>query len=170
MTLVSTEVNTVKHVGTRRHLANEEAGVRNSQVGDANEIQTHIEGLGAEFAFCKLFNVMVDLTTNIRSAKKGEDKGDAMLPNGMVVDVKTTHLDNGRLICAPWKDENNKMDLFCLMTGVFPTYTFRGFYRKDDLFQDINKIQLRNVCYGVTQRQLLTLEEVMALFNQAPIL
>jgi len=163
-TLEYAEAKVVEGIGRQRYLANRKAGVHNAKVVDGGDIKNDVDGLGAEYAFCKLFNVMPDLTIGIRSAKNGEDGGDAILHNGLSVDVKSTSYETGRLISVPWKSTNSHVDLYCLMTGECPTYTFRGFYRREDLFLENNKLELRkgNISYGVKQDKLKTLEEISA--------
>jgi hypothetical protein len=162
VTLISTEQDVCKALAKRRTSMNRNNGVKNSKIGKLSDDEMDLEGMGAELAFCKLFNVFPDLTTHLRSSKDGMDGGDAILHNGMKVDVKSTTRSNGRLVTANWKNENEKVDLYCLMTGSFPTYTFRGFISSENIFQDKN---WRNLGYGYNyvaeQDELKTLEEII---------
>jgi hypothetical protein len=105
-----------------RYANNRKAGTRNAKRGPHSNKQIDLEGISAEFAFAKLFNIFPDFSIVPRTADS--DSGDCKLQYGRAVDVKATQYRTGKLISVPWKKPT--VDLFALMTGVFPTYTFRG--------------------------------------------
>jgi len=118
--------------GARNHL-NHEAGVEDKRVGTVfNDEQINLNGFGGEFAFCKLFNLFPDFTLEIRGADT--DTGDATLPSGHTVDVKTTVYPSGKLMASPSEKTNH--DVYALMTGGFSSYTFRGFIATHTLHTD----------------------------------
>jgi hypothetical protein len=131
VTLDETEQIVCQMLAEARHNNNRTCGVRNAKVGSQSDAFTDLEGVAAEFAFCKLFNVYPDFSINPRSSAEGEDDGDAVLKDGRTVDVKSTKYKSGRLLAVPWKEPT--VDLFALMVGTFPSYTFKGFMRRDEL-------------------------------------
>jgi len=122
------------HVAKVRYAANRDGGVKNA-LNSANTFdvmptfEVDLEGYGAEVAFCKLFNVYPDFSFHLRDSER--DFGDARLACGRVVDVKSTKYKTGRLLAPLWK--NDAHDLYALMIGVFPTYKFVGFMKREDL-------------------------------------
>jgi hypothetical protein len=85
--------------------------------------QMNLNGFGAELAFCRLSNTSFNFSTN-----KNENhfkNPDAILFNGLTVDVKNTIYKNGKLIVRTGK-ENMKVDIYALVTGTFPNFTFSG--------------------------------------------
>lgn len=148
-----------KFLAKKRFENNRKRGIKNSRIGDQNDEITDLNGLGAEFSFCKLFNIYPDLSIFIRSSKQGEDLGDTVLNDGRTVDVKTTTYTNGKLLAVPWKQ--NKVDLFVLMVGDFPNYVFKGFMKSEIL---INTNRLGNLGHGPTyiayQQELKEIEKI----------
>ena len=137
---------------------NRKSGIVNKKVGNQSNEKTDLEGFAAEFAFCKLFNVFPDFTVNPRNCD--EDAGDAVLPGGLSVDIKVTKYPTGRLLAVPWKANN--VELYALMIGEFPSYTFKGFMRQEDLLKEE---RLGNLGYGKTyiahQYELCELSKLM---------
>ncbi len=127
----------------RRHAANRKAGTRNAKRGPQSNDQTDLEGIGAEFAFAKLFNLYPDFS--IQPRKSGDDHGDCKLRDGRGVDVKATRYKTGKLIAVPWKKSG--AELFALMTGTFPKYIFRGFMEAGNLLREE---RLGSLGYGPT--------------------
>ena len=63
-----------------------------------------------------------------------DDFGDAVV-DGKRIDVKTSTYDTARLLVQPWK-KPCRVDAFALMTGIFPSYTYRGMMAADELLQE----------------------------------
>jgi len=140
-----------------RHQNNRSKNVKNSKIGDQSDEMTDLQGIGAEVAFCRLFNIFPDLSIHTRSTQ--EDTGDAVLPTGETVDVKATHYPTGRLLAVPWKLP--KVDLFSLMVGKFPIYTFKGFMRSSELIKPVRLGDLgHGNTYIATQDELKELDKV----------
>jgi hypothetical protein len=116
----------------QRYANNRAAGTRNAKRGGQSNLDTDLEGIAAEFAFCKLFNLYPDLS--MERPKADEDLGDCTLKDGRGVDVKGTKYKTGKLIAVPWK--KGKAPLFALMVGTFPKYTFKGFMPADELLRE----------------------------------
>lgn len=126
--LSDVEQRICRHIAKRRHEINRQNGVLNSKKGTQSDELTDLEGFAGELAFCKMFNVFPDL--EIKVTNQNTDDGDCKLL-GLRVDIKTTKYLNGRLICSTWK--NNNTDIFALIVGTFPKYTFKGFMSYADL-------------------------------------
>lgn len=145
VTLNVTEQEVCKLVAAARFKDNRAASVVNSKRGRQSNEFTDLEGFAAELAFCKLFNTFPSFTSGTCSSQKGEDLGDTSLPNGLTIDVKVTKYLNGRLIAVPWKKAT--CDIFALMVGVFPTYTYKGMMWSKEL---LKKERLDDLGYGPT--------------------
>jgi len=158
--LSSSEQGVCRLVAKMRYRCARSNGVHNAKIGDLSDDIMDLNGFGGELAFAKGFNVFPDFSIFVRSAHRGEDSGgDAKLPNGLIVDVKTTTRIDGRLLAQPWKIPG--VDLFALMTGTFPTYIFRGFMPASELLSDYRLIDLGyGQGYAAEQRELLNLIDV----------
>lgn len=137
-----------KSVAEQRVSSNRLAKTQNAKRSKKSDFEIDLQGFAGELAFCKLFNVFPDFTSEPRSAAKGQDNGDAVL-NGLRVDVKTASEDKVMF----WIKARKKgcADLFALMVGQFPEYKFEGFVHHDVVFQEGNKRTFPNgdTCYGV---------------------
>jgi len=131
--LNSVEQELCGRLAKERHQVNRRGGVKNSKIGDQSDEFTDMEGMSAELAFCKMFNIYPDLFIQITSSKQGKDFGDAIL-DGKKVDVKATKYQTGKLLAVPWKKPT--VDAFALMIGQCPKYTFRGFIGADEFLSD----------------------------------
>lgn len=90
------------------------------------------DAVGAELGFCHLVNVCP--TIGVYVAGGGVD---AILHSGLTVDVKQTHWQYGALM-VPYeaaKRGKTKADLYPLMTGVLPEFTYRGYLPAKYVFQ-----------------------------------
>lgn len=158
ISLCETEQAICRGIARARFSNNRKSGIINKKVGKQSNDETDLEGFAAEFAFCKLFNVFPDFTVSPRNSN--EDAGDAVLPGGLSVDIKVTKYPTGRLLAVPWKANN--VELYALMIGEFPVYTFKGFMRREDLLKEE---RLGNLGYGQTyiaqQHELCELSELM---------
>jgi hypothetical protein len=110
-------------------------------MGEQSVTETDLYGVAAEFAFCKLFNLFPDFSIEPRSAADGTDVEKDSKLFIWRVDVKGTKYPTGRLLARPMDGNyashaaRSTTDLFALMTGQYPTFTFRGFFTKKDLMQ-----------------------------------
>jgi hypothetical protein len=126
-----------KSIARLRHQNARDKGIKNSKIGSQSNEETDLEGIGAELAFCKMFNIYPDLQVDHLPEE------DALLRTGQKVDVKTTKYERGHLIVALWK--KHKMDLYSLMVGKFPLYRFAGVIPAEKVFLPSN---LKNFGYG----------------------
>jgi hypothetical protein len=133
------EQKLARYLGPARLKYNREAGHKrftpqNSHSHEENEI----DSVGAEIAFCKLFNVYPDLVIGQTPLF------DALLRTGQYVDIKQTRVENGHLIVMPHKAEH-PADLYVLMVGKLPRYRCAGYMRPEELFHDE---RIKNFGYG----------------------
>lgn len=106
------------------------------QVCDENLMVMRIDSFAGELAFCRLFGLRFDWET----FDSTHDKADTVW-NGHVVDVKQTKYEHGVLFAPPRKIHNPAV-IFSLMVGSFPTYEFRGWSWKHELFMTKNLTEL----------------------------
>ena len=131
-TLSNIDIRLVKYVVLKRYEHNKRVKAKATYYGKGLENITREKELalggnsyGGEVAFCRLFNLKPDTSTD-----EGYPPFDAVLPNGLTVDVKTTSVSNGMLIV---KDTGHTADIYALMIGTLPTYTFMGFAARNEI-------------------------------------
>ena len=112
--------------GAIRRLVDE--GTFSQKVRWGNNNRTHaINGLAAEYAFCKMFNTPFDWQ------QTNKDEGDTIY-KGEIVDVKQTSFKDGSLIVCPYKIDA-PATVYALVVGVPPgPFLFKGFARKEHIF------------------------------------
>jgi hypothetical protein len=157
-----------KALAARRTSVNDGNGIPDKRVS-TKDTRIEMQGLGGELAFCKLFNVFPDFSLVTPSAEKGTDNGDAILPGGIRVDVKSTDYDDGHLIATPAK-KNAPIDLFALMVCQYPKYIFKGFMTKSQLLTEDRYSPDRFHGYAAKQNDLKELFELSHFFNLRSIL
>ena len=116
--------------------------VNNLKRNNVSLYETELEGFGAEMAFCRMVGSFFNRTTN-----ENEDysiKYDCVLPDGRTVDIKNTKYTNGKLLVLFGK-ERFVVDMYVLMTGVFPSYIFRGWAAYTDIIDQKN---IKDLGYG----------------------
>lgn len=132
--LTYTEQLICKVIAKLRFENNRNVGIKNSKIGPQSNEETDLEGIAAEFSFCKLFNLFPDFSVHTRSSTGYTDNGDVTLSNGKTVDVKATKYTSGRLLAVPWKKP--KTDYMALMVGTFPNYVYKGVIESKELIKD----------------------------------
>lgn len=137
--LTDLEQQLAELVATARQARNRSAGVVDQQVSATRALDIERTGIGAELAWCRLANCYPDLT--IQPRKGGADA----IWRGVSVDVKGTERTDGQLLAHPTKLTRDGAALYALMTGPWPSYTFRGFATADDL---LAPARLTNLGYG----------------------
>jgi hypothetical protein len=159
VTLSASEQTICRAIAKKRFSNNRKSGVENKKVGNQSNEFTDLNGFGAEFAFCKLFNVMPDFS--IQPRKSDEFDYDCKLHDGVKIDVKTTKYKTGRLLVAKWKSSGS--DAFALMIGEFPTYQFKGFCsRERAMSEKYLKDMGHGEAYFVEQEDLLEYGDMFA--------
>lgn len=127
--------------------------VTDQRIDNNGKKDIDLEGFAAELCFCRLFNLYPDFTVGVRSSANNTDCGDAVLVNENVVDVKSTEYPFGRLLAVPAKKNSGNVELYGLMTGKFPTFTFRGFMWPEELFKPFRYGTLNGTDYGYIGQQ-----------------
>lgn len=105
-------------------------------------IEMNKNGFGAELAFCKLCGILFDSSTVEKESHF--NKVDATLNDGTCIDVKTTVYKSGKLIVRTGKEEKI-VDVYVLMTGSFPSFTFRGWATYEEIIKQEN---MENLGWG----------------------
>ncbi len=145
--LSSVEQRLVKHIANLRIENDRKVGAVPT-VYNADPMENEINYIGAELAYCKLFNCYPDL---------GIDEFipfDAIRRNGETVDIKHTKLNNGRLLVKV-KDREYTPAKYALMIGTFPEYYYAGDITSDELLRDENIIRnIQHPAYAATQSRL----------------
>jgi len=112
-------------------------------------------GLGGELAFCKAFNVFPDVATDYPS------EHDAVLPNGIKVEIKTTEYKTGKLIVRRMNDA----DVYVLVTGTFPNYNIIGYITSAELSKLETELQSKsgkkNKAFVAMQEDLQPIEDLL---------
>jgi hypothetical protein len=119
--------------------------------GPQSEWEMEINGVGAEIAFCKVFNIYPNMAVD------GPDDGiDCYLHDGTAVDVKSTTHENGHLVAGLWKKNAKKHpDICVLVIGEFPEYRIVGAMLTEKLLQEDKIKDLgHGPLYAATQREL----------------
>ena len=93
----------------------------------------NLNGFGAELTFCRLCGVEFD--SSYDKTENHFNNADAILWNGLTVDVKTTTYQSGKLLIRPGK-EDSKVDLYALMIGTFPMFRFAGWIEYENIIND----------------------------------
>jgi len=147
--LTAEECRVVRYLGQARRQRNRASGVTDKLVAKENPLEMDIEGIGAEFAFAKLYNLYPPFDVHPR-------KGTAdFIVKGRSIDVKTSKHQDARLIVPPYKMEDARIcDSYVLATGELPKYTFRGFAKKEQICNPKNLITLRSLVYALTIKEL----------------
>lgn len=130
VTLSKTELFLAQKWGEARYNNARSKGVFDAKIGDQSCAYTDQEGMAAELAFCKLFNIYPDLNLALDHEYDCEYKGKK-------VDVKVTKYKTGKLL-ATLKKKASDIDVFALMVGENGTYEFKGFAYFDELVNDAN--------------------------------
>jgi hypothetical protein len=122
MILTKEEQSIAKAITKKRQQVNVHNSVHDYRC--TNEDGIELEGYGAELAFCKMFNIYPDMTTESRSG------GIDCKYKDFTVDVKWS---NTGYIIVPAHKKVCEVDIYVLMSGHFPSYEFEGFVTADIL-------------------------------------
>lgn len=130
VSLTDAEMITIKALGGMRALVGRTAGVTDRKMGNQSGLSIDEDGMMAEFAFCKHFNIFPDLVPGPRSGSYD------CIYKGKRIDVKSTRHETGRLL-ATLKD-NPDVDIYVLGIIDGQTVHFPGFALKSDLCREEN--------------------------------
>jgi len=141
------ELAICKHVGRMRSVIARNAGVRDAKVGSHDGAEADEQGMIAEYAFAKLFNVFPDFGLSPRS---GSADG---ICKGKRYDVKSTKHKSGRLLAT--LKNNPDVDIYVLAIVDGAEVSFPGWAYKDELMNERNIKDLgRGKGYALEQREL----------------
>ena len=139
VTLTREEMNIVRILGELRSSMSRSHGVKNNKVSELADHEIDIDGVMAEFAFCKHHNIFFDPTINPRSSTYD------CFYKGKRIDIKSTRRQNGRLI--KHIKHNSDVDVFVLAIIKENTVTFPGYCTAKFLYQPEN---IKKIGYGDT--------------------
>jgi hypothetical protein len=152
ITLNDAEQAIARYIGRRRNKANQTNHIQNKRVSSQSDENINVEGFAAEMACCKLFNVYPDFVIGPRSG------GHDFEHFGVRFDVKGTDYPDAHLIAKIGKHLGDA-DIYVLMIGVFPTYTFKGCAHASELLipARIKELKPDRPTYAIPQSDLYTL-------------
>jgi len=104
--------------------------------------QTTISGTGAEVGYCRLIGAKPDLTIHQKTSYVD------LVYQGQNIDVKQTEHEFGRLIIDDNYPYDTNVDICVLMIGNFPTYEYRGWAFKDEIYLPENREYLGKMIQG----------------------
>ena len=146
--LDASEMAVVQMLAAMRHGMNRSQSVNNSKVGPQSDYQTDLDGLVAEFAFCKWKNVWPDLSISPRSG------GADCVVDGRTVDVKATRRQDGRLLAVTSKNAD-EAEIYVLAIVRDNSVTFAGWAFANELLDPQNILNLgHGPTYALDQSRL----------------
>jgi hypothetical protein len=146
--LNQTEVRVVEYIAALRFKHDRNVNAKATVYGKENAEFREKNSVGGELAFCKYYNIYPDLDP------KHFGIADCKLPDGRLVDVKTTSLENGRLLVKSGLKKYSA-DLYVLMVGVFPNFRFAGSTKKENIISEEHlDRQLHHPAYWIGQDEL----------------
>lgn len=149
--LCELEVETAIRKATKIHEIDVAAGLIDKKVSEKDSLENRIQATGAEFAVAKLYNVYVDLTTNIR--RGGKD----LFINGYRVDVKHSDKLYANLIVHLDDRDYQDVDIFFLAVGLMPEYYAVGYIERDKIINPEHLVDWGHGLMYATERSELCL-------------
>ena len=148
VTLSTSEMAVCSMIGSMRHLISRANQVVDRQHGHQSALDIDTDGVISEYAFCKYWNIFLDLTIEPRSGSF-----DCVL-NKKRIDIKSTRYATGRLIRT--LKQTTDIDIYVLAIIDGNTVTFPGWITSDAFIQEENIMNLSNKgdCYAVEQSGL----------------
>lgn len=137
VTLSDAEMATCRLLGEMRSLVARGNSVKDRKMADTAGYEIDIDGMIAEYAFCKHFNIFPDLTPAPRSGSY-----DCIYINKRI-DIKSTRYKTGKLLATT--KHNDDVDVYVLAIISGNEITFPGYATKEKL---INSNNLGNLGYG----------------------
>ena len=123
---------------------------KNKKIGVLPNWYVYAQGMGGELAACKFFEVYPDLDPS----PNNHPEYDFISKTGKKIDVKTTDLEHGRLIC-PKSKANSEADIFLLIVGNLPTYRLAGWIARENFLLPQNLIDLgHGEVFAMNQKDL----------------
>jgi hypothetical protein len=129
--LKPSEYATAVYLTSVRDFVNRDFGVNDKQMGKDDGFQIGVDGLVAEIAVCKHFNVFPDLSFDPRSG------GIDCMIKGKKVDVKSTKPGKERVYIPEWKKQND-IDIYIYCYVNFRNVQILGWFSPQYIFRDDN--------------------------------
>ncbi len=164
VTLNEAEQKIARYLGQARQANNERRGLAETKVSKRPNVEIHIQGAGAELAFCRLYNAYPNFEID------NYDSPDVILHDGRTLDVKTTEHTEGRLLLNPSKIQKRKLaDVYALMVGTLPIYRFAGWFLLNEIMADERWDRfMPSPCYSADQGTLHKLPELITATRGRP--
>lgn len=147
VTLSPSEIAICRMIGNMRTLMSRATSTKDQKIGPQSGIEVDEDGLIAEYAFCKKWNIHLDFTIETRAGSY-----DCLLKKKRI-DVKSTRIKSGHL--AVKLAQNPDVDIFVLAIIDGNTVTFPGWANAEDVYQEST---IKNLGHGeghcLTQNQL----------------
>jgi hypothetical protein len=137
--LTDLEALSCRLIGNMKTISSRTQNVKDRQMGKQEAYETDEDGMIGEYAFCKHYNIFLDVSLSPRSGSY-----DCMYKSKRI-DIKTTRLPNGRLIATTKK--NPDVDIFVLAIVEGNKVTFPGYALASELY---NESKLTNLGHGET--------------------
>ena len=115
-------------LGGFRSLTARNCGVSDAKIGPQSGLDSDMDGILGELAFCKIFNVFPDIGLKPRSGS-----ADAIM-NEKRIDIKTTRHQNGRLLST--LKSNPDVDIYVLAVIDDANIELRGYALTADLIRE----------------------------------
>lgn len=122
------EQEIVEFIAKQRTDANKKPDGTTSNAFGRDPYALDKDGFGAEMAFCKKHNLYPDFSIFRR---KGSP--DCITKKGKRIDVKHTSNPKGDMLVKTTKPKG-EVDIYVLMTGVFPLFHIIGFATDEEVF------------------------------------
>ena len=149
--LKNAEQKVVELIAYLRQANKEDTGWNGKGSVIKNTIEQNRNGFGAEFLFCREYNLHPDFSIGNTSKFKGTDNFDAVL-DGKTIDVKSSNKNYPLMIPEYCK---SNVDYFAYFLCKYPEYKFVGFATNDMIFKKENLRQTRVMAYVLEQDKLL---------------
>jgi len=137
--LTDLEVLSCRLIGNMKTISSRTQNVKDRQMGKQEAYETDEDGMIGEYAFCKHYNIFLDVSLSPRSGSYD------CVYKSKRIDIKTTRVTNGRLIATTKK--NPDVDIFVLAILEGNQVTFPGYALAVELYDES---KLTNLGHGET--------------------
>ena len=129
--LSDSEVAVCRVIGNMRTIVARANSVGDQKIGPQSGVNVDEDGVIAEYAFCKHWNIHMDLTVKPRAGSY-----DCLLKNKRI-DIKSTRIKTGHLAVKLAKNEDVDIFVLAIIDGnkvIFPGYAASAdVYREDNI-------------------------------------
>ena len=126
-------------------------------VNSESKWELNRDGFGAEFIFCREFNLCPDFKVHNTSKNLGTDYYDAFIWN-QTIDIKVNRNAEHPLMIPEYA--KSECQLFALFSCKYPKYRFEGFATNRMVFKAENLRMTRVMSYVVEKHKLLSLDDL----------